>query len=64
VIISLALGTFEEEDYTLLRSVKTVLPGKTKNIYESIINVLSNFKSNGKQKNGLINNKNNRDKSD
>ena len=63
VISSLVLGTFEEEDYTLLRSVKTVLPGKTKNIMESIINVLSSFKSNGKQKNSLFNNKNDNDES-
>ena len=62
VISSLVLGTFEEEDYILLRSVKTVLPGKTKNVMESIINVLSSFKSNGKQKNNLFNNKNNKDK--
>lgn len=61
VISSLVLGTFEEEDYILLRSVKTVLPGKTKNIMESIINILSNFKSNGKQKNGFFNNNKNKD---
>ena len=62
VISSLVLGTFEEEDYILLRSVKSVFPGKTKNIMESIINFLLNFKNIEKQKNNLLNNNNNKDK--
>ncbi len=49
VISSLAFGTFEVEDYTILESVKTVLPGKSKQIMDGIIQFLSNFKQNGKE---------------
>lgn len=47
-ICSLVLGTFEEEDYTLLESVKAILPGKTKQIMDFIIRFISQFKNNGK----------------
>lgn len=49
VISSLVLGTFEVEDYTILESVKSVLPGKTKQIMAGIIYFISSFKQNGKE---------------
>ena len=48
MVCSLVLGTFEEEDYTLLNSVKAVLPGKTKGVMDFIVGFISQFKSNGK----------------
>lgn len=42
---SLVLGTFEEEDFTLLASVKAILPGqKLKSCIDSIIAFISQFK--------------------
>lgn len=41
---SLVLGTFEQEDYVLLQSVKAVLPGKTKMIADWIVTLLAQFK--------------------
>lgn len=48
IISSLVLGTFEVEDYAILESVKTVLPGRTKKTMEMLINFVSSFKQNGK----------------
>lgn len=50
LICSLVLGTFEDEDYTLLESVKVALPGKTKKMMDFIIGFISQFKSNEKDK--------------
>jgi len=44
LISSLVLGTFEQEDYVLLQSVKAVLPGKTKMIADWLISLLAQFK--------------------
>ncbi|MBD3320532.1 MAG: oligosaccharide flippase family protein [Chitinivibrionales bacterium] len=44
-ICSLVLGTFEQEDYVLLESVKNVLPGNSKKIMDIIINFISQFKN-------------------
>lgn len=46
MICSLVLGTFEEEDYTLLESVKDVFPGKTTVLIDTTINFISQFKNN------------------
>ncbi len=48
IACSLVLGTFEVEDYTLLESVKEVLPGKTKQLMDGIIKFMASFKQNGK----------------
>ncbi|MBD3346746.1 MAG: oligosaccharide flippase family protein [Chitinivibrionales bacterium] len=45
IVCSLVLGTFEQEDYVLLESVKNVLPGKTKKIMDWIIGFVSDFKN-------------------
>ncbi len=44
---SLVLGTFEEEDYTLLESVKAIIPGKTKVFMDFLIKFISQFKNSG-----------------
>lgn len=45
LVCALVLGTFEEEDYSLLESVKDVLPGKTKGLMDMVINFISEFKN-------------------
>jgi O-antigen/teichoic acid export membrane protein len=45
LVAALILGTFEEEDYVLLESVKKVLPGKSKGIITSIIDFIGQFKN-------------------
>jgi O-antigen/teichoic acid export membrane protein len=42
---ALALGTFEEEDYTLLKSISRILPGKSKKIVHYLVENLSDFKT-------------------
>ncbi len=49
LICSLVLGTFEEEDYSLLESIKDVLPGKAKYLMDILINFISQFKDSNKQ---------------
>ena len=49
IMSSLVLGTFEVEDYTILESVKAVLPGKTKRLMDGVIHFISSFKQNGKE---------------
>jgi stage V sporulation protein B len=47
LISALALGTFEEEDYTLLKSIAHVLPGKPKRIALAIVGFVAELKSPG-----------------
>jgi O-antigen/teichoic acid export membrane protein len=48
LISSFVLGTFEEEDYVLLGSVKNALPGKTKGSIDWLIGFIAQFKNSGK----------------
>jgi hypothetical protein len=48
VISSFVLGTFEEEDYILLGSVKNALPGKTKRSVDWLIGFIAQFKQSAK----------------
>jgi hypothetical protein len=48
IVSSLVLGTFENEDYIILRSVRTVFPGKSKSIVDFVIAGISSFKQNGR----------------
>jgi len=50
IVSSLVLGTFEEEDYAILRSVKRVLPEKAKIFIDSAIDFISSFKKNENKK--------------
>jgi O-antigen/teichoic acid export membrane protein len=45
IVCALVLGTFEEEDYTVMRSVANVLPGNLKNAALSLIRFISSFKN-------------------
>ncbi len=53
LVCSLVLGTFEEEDYTLLESTKAALPHKAKKLVDLTVRFISQFKSNGKSKEEL-----------
>jgi O-antigen/teichoic acid export membrane protein len=53
LISSFVLGTFEEEDYVLLESVKGALPGKTKGIIDILIAFTAQFKQSGRGKNDM-----------
>lgn len=44
LVCALVLGTFEKEDYEVLESVKTVLPGKTKGAVDWAVGFVSQFK--------------------
>ncbi|MDD5673124.1 MAG: oligosaccharide flippase family protein [Chitinivibrionales bacterium] len=44
-VAALILGTFEDEDYALLESVKKVLPGKSKRIIANLIDFIAQFKN-------------------
>ena len=50
LVSSFVLGTFEEEDFVLLGSVKTALPGKTKGCIDWLIAFIAQFKHAGKAK--------------
>jgi O-antigen/teichoic acid export membrane protein len=51
LISAFALGTFEEEDYVLLKSAKTALPGRSKLLVDWLLVVISQFKNgNGEKK--------------
>jgi O-antigen/teichoic acid export membrane protein len=45
IVACLALGAFEQEDYELLENVKAVLPGRAKNIMDTIIRFIAEFKN-------------------
>lgn len=45
LVCALVLGTFEEEDYTLLRSVEAVLPRRAKWVMDVVVSVITQFKS-------------------
>ena len=47
LIAALVLGTFEEEDYALLRSVNQALPQKLRGPFESTVRFIAQFKRNG-----------------
>ncbi|MBD3391278.1 MAG: oligosaccharide flippase family protein [Chitinivibrionales bacterium] len=45
LVSALALGTFEEEDYTLLQSIDRILPGKSKRIIHWLVKFVSSVKT-------------------
>ncbi len=45
LVSALVLGTFEGEDYTLLRSLERVLPGKSKQMVHWLVDFIAGFKS-------------------
>jgi O-antigen/teichoic acid export membrane protein len=45
LVSALVLGTFEGEDYTLLRSLERVLPGKSKRVVHWLVDFIASFKS-------------------
>jgi len=45
LICAFALGTFEEEDYVLLKSARTALPGRSKVLVDWLLVVISQFKT-------------------
>jgi stage V sporulation protein B len=57
LICSFALGTFEEEDYVLLKSAKNALPGRSKILVDWLLLVISQFKptaGNGDKKEDIV----------
>jgi O-antigen/teichoic acid export membrane protein len=44
LVCSLVLGTFEKEDYVLMRSVEKVLPGKVKTLFSLCLSFMVQFK--------------------
>jgi hypothetical protein len=44
-VAALILGTFEEEDYILLESVKKVLPGRSKRLISGFVGFVGQFKN-------------------
>lgn len=48
LVSSIVLGSFEEEDYILLRSVRSVVPGRLGTLTDGVIRFLSAFKEGGK----------------
>jgi len=47
LICSFALGTFEEEDYVLLKSARTALPGRSKALVDWLLVFIAQFKTAG-----------------
>jgi O-antigen/teichoic acid export membrane protein len=44
LVCSLVLGTFEKEDYVLMRSVQKVLPGRIKTLFSWCVSFMTQFK--------------------
>jgi len=47
-VCSAALGSFEEEDYILMKSMKVMLPGKIKGVVDAFIEFMTQFKTTGR----------------